>query len=186
VRLSRTGPPVPADGVSNLSTWTACTRFFSTHQIRLPQPLTRPEQLVTRRPRHDEILCKINAPNTVKPAYERLSGRMIDSSQHRTDEERAKPPLVETAADQIGERLGCDLSLLAEPVHVDFVAEEVGYGADVGRQTGEPEVARRGVVEDLGEVVGDGEGLQAEAEVAGYGDAVFADHCDAGAAIWWN
>lgn len=40
------------------------------------------------------------------------------------------------------------------------------------------------VGEDLGEVVADGEGLQAEAQIAGDGHTVFADHCYAGAAIW--
>jgi hypothetical protein len=156
---------------------------FLTYQIRFPQPFTRPEQLITRRPRHDKILSEINAANTVKPAYEWLPGRMVDSCQHRTDEERPKPPLIQTATDEVGERLGRDLSFLAETVHVDFVAEEVGDGAHVGREAGESEVAGRCVVEDLGEVVRDGEGLQAETEIAGYGHAIFADHCNAGAAI---
>ncbi len=42
----------------------------------------------------------------------------------------------------------------------------------------------RTVGEDLGEVVGDCEGLEAEAKVAGDGYAVFSDHCYAGAAIY--
>jgi hypothetical protein len=41
----------------------------------------------------------------------------------------------------------------------------------------------RAIGEDLGEVVADGEGLEAEAQVAGDGDAVFADHGDAGTAV---
>ena len=36
----------------------------------------------------------------------------------------------------------------------------------------------------LGEVVGDCEGLETEAEIAGYGYAVLAGHGHAGAAIW--
>jgi hypothetical protein len=128
-------------------------KVFSAHQIWFPQPLTRPEQLVARGSRNDKILRKINASNTVEPADERLSGGMIDSRQHRTHKERPKPSLVETAADQVRKRLGRDLSLLAEPVHVDFVAEEVGDCAHVGREASEPEVARRGVVKDLGKVI---------------------------------
>ena len=38
-------------------------------------------------------------------------------------------------------------------------------------------------VEDFGEVVGHGEGLHAKAQVAGDGDAVFADHADESAAV---
>lgn len=69
-------------------------------------------------------------------------------------------------------------------------------GVDVGGETGQAEVdgrracggrrwrrGRRAEGEDLGEVVGHGEGLQAEAQVARDGDAVFAGHSDARAAV---
>ena len=42
----------------------------------------------------------------------------------------------------------------------------------------------RAVGEDFGEIVGDGERLEAETEIAGDGYAVFSDHCYAGAAVW--
>ena len=108
---------------------------------------------------------------------------MVDSRQHWADKEWPEPPLIQTATDQVGERLWRDLTFLTETVHVDFVAEEIGHSAYVGREAGEPEVAGWCVIEDFGEVVRDGEGLKTKAEVAGYGDAVFADHCHAGAAI---
>jgi len=78
---------------------------------------------------------------------------MVDSRQHWTNKERPKSSLIQTAGDQIGEGLGCDLSFLAETVHVDFVAEEIGDGAHVCREASEPQIARGCVVEDLGEVV---------------------------------
>ena len=42
----------------------------------------------------------------------------------------------------------------------------------------------RAVGEDFGEAVGDGHALEAEAEIARYGYAVFAYHCYAGAAVY--
>lgn len=65
-----------------------------------------------------------------------------------------------------------------------LVSEELGDGLNVGREAGKTQVYLRAVGEDLGEVVADGEGLQAEAQVAGDGHAVFADHGDAGTAVW--
>ena len=76
------------------------------------------------------------------------------------------------------------MALLAQPVHVDLVAEQIGHGVDIGGETSQAEVGRRGVVEDLGEVVGDGQGLHAQPQVTGDGDAVLAHHGDTGTAIW--
>lgn len=78
---------------------------------------------------------------------------------------------------------GGDIAFLAQAVHVDLVAEEVRDGVDIGGETSQAEVEGWGVVEDLGEVVGDGQGLHAQAEVAGDGDAVLAHHGDTGTAI---
>jgi hypothetical protein len=64
-----------------------------------------------------------------------------------------------------------------------LVSEELGNGLDIGREACEAKVHLRAVGEDLGEVVADGEGLEAEAKVAGDGDAVLADHGDAGTAV---
>lgn len=47
------------------------------YQICLPQSFTRPEELVTRSARHDEVLGEIDAPNTVKATDKGLSRRMI-------------------------------------------------------------------------------------------------------------
>lgn len=55
-----------------------------------------------------------------------------------------------------------DVSLLTQPVHVDFVSEELADCADICRETCEAEVYARAVWEDLGKVVGDREGLETE------------------------
>ena len=64
-----------------------------------------------------------------------------------------------------------------------LVSEELRDGLDVCREAREAEVDLRTVGEDLGEVVADGQGLEAEAQVAGDGHAVLADHGYAGAAV---
>lgn len=108
---------------------------------------------------------------------------MVDPRNHRTDEVRAKPFLVQRTANQIRHRLRADLSLFPQTIHVDFVAEKVCDGADICCEASETEVYVT-VGEDLGEVVRDCEGLETEAEIAGYSDTVFADHGNAGTAIW--
>jgi hypothetical protein len=64
-----------------------------------------------------------------------------------------------------------------------LVSEELRDSLDVGRKACEAEVDLRAVGEDLGEVVADGEGLEAEAQIAGDGDAILADHGNAGTAV---
>lgn len=65
-----------------------------------------------------------------------------------------------------------------------LVSEELRDGLHIGRQAGQAQVHLRAVGEDLGEVVADGQRLHAEAQVASDGHAVFADHGDAGTAVW--
>ena len=108
---------------------------------------------------------------------------MIYSRDDRTYKPRPEPLLIQTARHQIRQRLRTDVPLFAQSVHVDFIPEGVADSLDVCGEASETEVDGRGVREDLGEVVGYREGLQAEAEVAGYGDAVFADHGDESAAV---
>jgi len=64
-----------------------------------------------------------------------------------------------------------------------LVSEELRNGLNVGRKTCETQVHLRAVGEDLGEVVADGEGLETKAQIAGDGDAVLADHGNAGTAV---
>lgn len=154
----------------------------ATHKIRFPQALACSEQLVARRATDDEILREVDTPNTIKPTDERLPRLLIDASNNRADEERPEAALVQRAGHQVGEGRRGDVALLAQAVHVDLVAEQVGNGADVRGQPRQPKVDVA-VGEDLGEVVGDGEGLQAEAEIARDRYAVLADHGHAGAAI---
>lgn len=160
-----------------------------TYQIRFPKPFTSAKQLITRRAGHDKVLCKINTPNTVEPTNKRLPLlalllRRHNPRHHGAHKPRPEPLLVQTRADQVGHRAGTYLPLLAQAVHVDFVAHQVRHRGDVGGQAREPDVQVRAVGEDLGKVVRDGEGLEAEAEVAGDGDAVLARHREAGSAIW--
>lgn len=84
---------------------------------------------------------------------------MVDACDNGTHEPRPKPLLVQTAAHEIGECLRTDVPLFAQAVHVDFVAEGVGDGLDVGGETCQAQVDGGRVREDLGEVVGDGERL---------------------------
>ena len=118
------------------------------------------------------------------PTNKRLPTRLINPRDDGTHKPRPKPALVQTTAHQIRERLGADIPLFPQAVHVHFVAEELGDGADVCREPRQAQVGLRAVGEDFGEVVGDCQGLQAQAQVASYRDAVFAGHCYAGAAVW--
>lgn len=163
----------------------------SAYQIRFPKALARPKQLLARRPRHDKIPRKINTADTVEAADERLALRTgllgrHDARHDGADEPRPEALLVQARADEVRHRAGADLALFAQAVHVHFVAHQVRDGGDVGGEAGQAEVEVRAVGEDLGEVVRDGEGLEAEAEVAGDGDAVFARHGEAGSAIFWE
>ena len=177
-------------------------------EVRLPEALACAEELVRGGAGNDEVFGEIYASDRVEsrkaycqirkleistavsfpsvlyiPTNKRLPRSLVDARDHGTHKPRAKPPLVQTTAHQIGERLRTDISLFPQPVHVDFVSEELADGADVGREPREAEVDLRAVGEDFGEVVGDGEGLEAEAQVAGDGYAVLAYHCYAGAAV---
>lgn len=160
-------------------------RAESTHQIRLPQALACSKELVARRAAHDEVLGEINATNAVEAADEGLAGGVVDAGNDGADKVRAEAALVEGRRDEVGHGLGRDLALLAQAVHVDFVAEEVGDGRHVRGQPRQAQV-HGAVVEDLGEVVGHGQGLHAQPQVAGDGHAVFAHHRDTGAAVWWR
>lgn len=155
-----------------------------THQIGLPQALTHAKQLLSRRATDNKVLGKVNAPNTVEAADERLARLGLQASYHRAHKVRAEALLVQGRRDEVGKGRGRNLALLAQAVHVDFVSEEVGDGGNIGGEAGKAKVHCLAVREDLGEVVGDGQGLETESEVAGDGDAVFAHHGYAGAAVW--
>ena len=74
------------------------------------------------------------------------------------------------------------MTLLTQAVHVDLVTEQLADSLDIGGETSQAKV-HIAVVEDLGEVVGDGQGLETEAEIAGDGDTVLANHGNAGTAV---
>lgn len=161
----------------------ASTQGISSYQIWLPKTLARSKQLVARGPADDKVLREIDTPDAIEAADEGLPGLLVDAGDDGADEEGPEPALVQGAGDEVCEGGRRDVALLAQAVHVDLVAEEVGDGAHVGGQARQAQV-HVAVVEDLGEVVGDGQGLETETQVAGYGDAVLADHGHAGAAIW--
>jgi hypothetical protein len=153
------------------------------YQIWFPQPLASTEQLVARCSTDNEVLCKVDAPNAVEAADEWLPRRLVDSRNHGADKVGAEPLLVQRRRHKVGHGLGRDVALLAQAVHVDFVAEQVRDGVDVGGEAcqSEEDVA---VLEDLGEVVGHGEGLHAETQVAGDGDAILAHHGHGGTTVY--
>jgi hypothetical protein len=157
--------------------------FITPYQIWLPQPLASTEQLVARCSTDNEVLRKVDAPNAVKAANEWLSRRLVDSRNHRADKVGAESLLVQRRRHEVGHGLGGDVALLAQAVHVDFVAEQVRDGVDIGGEAcqSEEDVA---VLEDLGEVVGHGEGLHAETQVAGDGDTVLAHHGHGGTTVY--
>ena len=107
---------------------------------------------------------------------------MIDPCDDGADEIWAEALLVQAGRDQVGHGLRRDLPLLAQPVHVDFVAEQVRHGSHVGGEAREAEVDVA-VRENLGEVIGYGQGLEAEAKVARDGHAVFTNHGHTSATI---
>lgn len=154
----------------------------STYQIWFPETLASTKQLITRRSTDNKVLCKIDTTNAIKPADKRLSTLLIETCNHRANEVGTESLLVQRTGDQVGHCRGRDVALLAETVHVYFVAEEVGDCRHVCGETGQTKVDVA-VVEDLGEVVGDGEGLETKSEIAGYGHTVLAYHCYAGTAI---
>lgn len=153
-----------------------------TYQVRLPKSLTSTKQLITRRPADDKVLREINAPDTIKATDKRLAALLVDSCYYRADKVGPEALLVQGGGDQVGHGGGRDVALLAQAVHVDLVAEQIRDGGDVRREPREAQVDVA-VGEDLGEVVADRQGLETEAQIAGYGYAVFANHCYAGAAI---
>ena len=177
------------DQISKRGRWAKCKnagggniRWCKTYQIRFPQPLTGPKQLIARGPGDDEVLCEINATDAIEPAYERFPRRVVDAGDDGTDEIRAEALLVQAGRDQIGHRLRRDLAFLAQPVHVDLVAEQIRHGGHVGGEARQAEVDVA-VREYFGEIVGYGQGLEAEPKVACDGHAVFADHGHTGTAI---
>lgn len=107
---------------------------------------------------------------------------MVDAGNHGADEIRPEALFVQAARDQVGHGLGRDLAFLAQAVHVNFVAEEIRHGRYVRGEARQPQVYVA-VAEDFGEVVGYGQGLHPEAEVARDGHAVFTDHSYAGTAV---
>lgn len=108
---------------------------------------------------------------------------MVDACHNRRHKVRSEPPLVQTTRHQVRHGLRGDISLFSEPVHVDFVAEEIGDGGYVCCKTRETKVDLIAEGKYLGIVVGDRQGLETKTEVTGYGHAVFANHGHAGAAI---
>lgn len=66
-----------------------------THQIRLPQTFTGTEQLFAGRSAHDEVLGKVDTADAVKSADERLAGRLVDTTDDRTDKKRSEALLVQ-------------------------------------------------------------------------------------------
>lgn len=154
-----------------------------TYQVGLPQALAHTEQLFGGGTADDEVLGEVDAADGVEAADEGLAGLGLEAGDDGTDEVGAEAALVQGRGDEVGEGGGRDVALLAQAVHVDLVAEQVGDGGHVGGEAGQTEedVA---VLEDLGEVVGHGQGLQTQAQIAGYGNAVLAHHGHAGATIF--
>lgn len=152
------------------------------YQVWLPQSLASSEQLIARCSADNEILGEVDATNAVKPTDKRLPCGLVDPCNHRADKVWAEALLIQRRRHEVRHGLRADVALFAEPVHVDFVAEEIGDSRDIGGETcqAEEDVA---VLEDLGKVVRDGEGLHAESQIAGYGNAVLAHHGYRGAAV---
>lgn len=152
------------------------------YQIRLPQSLTHAKELLRGRTRDNKVLGKVNAAYAIETADEWLPRLGVEASNDGTDKVWAESAFVERRRDEVSEGGGSNLALLTQAIHVDLVAEQVADGADIGSEAREAhkDVA---VAEDLGEVVGDGQGLHAETEIAGDGYAVLADHGNAGAAV---
>lgn len=107
---------------------------------------------------------------------------MVDPRDDRADEIRPEAFLVQAGRDQVGHGLRRYLALLAQPVHVDLVPEQIRHGGHVGGEARQPEVDVT-VREDLGEVVGYSQGLETEAKVACDGHTIFANHGHTGTAI---
>jgi len=156
----------------------------TTYQIRLPQILAHAKQLIRRRAAHNKVLGKVNAPDAVEAADEGRARLGVQAGDNGADKVRAEAPLVQRAADEVGKGARRDRPLLAQAVHIGLVAEEVRDGGHIRREPREPEEHVVAVLEDLGEVVGHGERLHAQAQIAGDGHAVFADHGDTGAAVY--
>jgi hypothetical protein len=156
--------------------------FGGTYKVWLPQALAHAKELLRRRTRDNEILGEVDTANTIESADERLASGGVEASDHGADEVRAKTLLVEARGDEVGEGARGDGALLTQTIHICLVAEEIAHGVDIGGQAGETE-EDVSVLEDLGEVVGHGEGLETETEIAGNGDAVLADHSHTGATI---
>src|SRR3982074_2179770 len=98
-----------------------------TYQISLPQPLARSKQLITSCPTDNKVLCKIDTTNTVKPTNKRLPGLLIQACHNWRHEERPKPALIQRTGHQVCHGAGTNIAFLAQPVHVDFIAEQIRH-----------------------------------------------------------
>jgi hypothetical protein len=156
---------------------------WTTYQIGFPETLAHAEELFGRGAADDEVLGEVDAADGVEAADEGAAGLGVEARDHGADEVRAEAALVQGGGHEVGEGAGGDGPLLPQPVHVHLVPEQVGHRGDVGRQPRQAQEHAVAVLEDLGEVVGDGQGLQAETQVAGYRHAVLAYHGDCGAAV---
>lgn len=152
------------------------------YQVGLPQTLAHAEELFGGGAADDEVLGEVDAADGVEAADEGEAGLGLEAGDDGADEVGAEAALVEGGGDEVGEGGGGDVALLAQAVHVHLIAEQVRDGGDVGGQAREPE-EDIAVLEDLGEVVRHGQRLQAQPQVAGYGDAVLAHHGHAGTAV---
>ena len=153
-----------------------------TYQVRLPQAFAHAKQLLRSRAADNKVLGKVYAPDAIETANEGLAGLGLESGHDGRDEVWPEAALVQARRNEVRKGPRRDVALLAQSVQVNLVAEKIRDGRHVGSEPRQPQeyVA---VLKHFGEVVGDGEGLEAEAEIAGDGDAVLADHGDTGASV---
>lgn len=154
----------------------------STYQISLKQAFTHAEKLLRGSTRDDKVFGKVDTTNAVEAANKGLAGLGVEACNDWRHKVGTETALVEARGDEVGKGTGRDGALLSQAIHVDLVAEEVADGADVGGQASEAE-EDIAVLEDLGEVIGNGEGLETKSEIAGDGNTILADHGNAGAAV---
>lgn len=117
------GQSVPVDGVQE--GLRAGLEQVLGPEVGLPQALAGAVELGARGAADDEVLGEVDAADRVEAADERLAGALVDAGDHRRDEVRSEPPLVQRRRHEVRHRLRLDRPLLAQTVQVHLVAHEL-------------------------------------------------------------
>lgn len=124
-----------------------------------------------------------HSPDQIHVTNVRLERPRMQPRDHRLDEERPEPLLVQHVRHHRAEHLRTDPSVLPQLVQVLPESQLLDDGLSVGREARQADVQVRTHLEDLGELERDGLAANAETFVGSDSDALVALHRDKGPAV---